>query len=697
VLFIQFLFSSHAAIASDFTLERVMSSPFPSNLVAASHSGRVAWVFDAKGVRNLWVADAPNFGARQITRYDGDEGLPLASLRITADGRTLVYVRGSEANESGRVADPSNGVWPRKQQVWAVEVEGGAPRMLGEMGCGEEECEDVELSPDGQFAVWAARKQLWIAPVTGATPAHQLTDLRGDNVDPRWSPDGRQIALVSQRGDHSFIAIYDFGRESVRYLAPSADRDGMPRWSPDGRRIAFVRRPGIREKLPLIPLRPVPWAIWVADSATGEAKEVWHSGKEANDSFPAETADKSFYFAANDKLLFASEQDGWNHLYSVTTSGGAPALLTPGSFEVEDVALSADHRSVIFSSNQDDVDRRHLWRVSLEGGRPQFLTKGVTMEWTPVETGQGSQVVCLGSSATLPAMPVHLTTEGRELIAKEALPADFPSKQLVTPKQVIFKSEDGLEIHGQLFVPAGRTQPGPGLIFTHGGPVRQMMLGFHYMYYYHNAYAMNQYLASQGYVVLSVNYRLGIMYGRSFREAENASWRGAAEYKDVVAGATFLQNLPTVDSKRIGLWGGSYGGYLTALGLARNSDIFAAGVDLHGVHDWSVFLPRWENRPGAPDAKEAEKLAFDSSPDSAVSGWKSPVLLIHGDDDRNVPFGQTVDLAQRLREQHVVLEELIFPDEIHDFLMWKDWVRAYNATADFFDRNLKAVSARPKP
>jgi dipeptidyl aminopeptidase/acylaminoacyl peptidase len=657
----------------------------------------VAWVFDAKGVRNLWVADAPNFGARQITRYDGDEGLPLVSLRITADGRTLVYVRGSEANESGRVADPSNGVWPRKQQVWAVEVDGGAPRMLGEMGCGEEECEDVELSPDGQFAVWAARKQLWIAPVTGATPAHQLTDLRGDNVDPRWSPDGRQIALVSQRGDHSFIAIYDFGRESVRYLAPSADRDGMPRWSPDGRRIAFVRRPGIREKLPLIPLRPVPWAIWVADSATGEAKEVWHSGKEANDSFPAETADKSFYFAANDKLLFASEQDGWNHLYSVTTSGGAPALLTPGSFEVEDVALSADHRSVIFSSNQDDVDRRHLWRVSLEGGKPQSLTKGVTMEWTPVETGQGSQVVCLGSSATLPAMPVHVTTEGRELIAKEALPADFPSKPLVTPKQVIFKSEDGLEIHGQLFVPAGRTQPGPGLIFTHGGPVRQMMLGFHYMYYYHNAYAMNQYLASQGYVVLSVNYRLGIMYGRSFREAENASWRGAAEYKDVVAGATFLQNLPTVDPKRIGLWGGSYGGYLTALGLARNSDIFAAGVDLHGVHDWSVFLPRWENRPGAPDAKEAEKLAFDSSPDSAVSGWKSPVLLIHGDDDRNVPFGQTVDLAQRLREQHVVLEELIFPDEIHDFLMWKDWVRAYNATADFFDRNLKAVSARPKP
>lgn len=316
------------------------------------------------------------------------------------------------------------------------------------------------------------------------------------------------------------------------------------------------------------------------------------------------------------------------------------------------------------------------------------------MEWSPVEAGPQSQVVCLGSSATSPAMPFRVGAQGREMIAPEALPGNFPSKQLVMPKLVTFKSEDGLEIHGQLFVPMGRTQPGPALIFTHGGPIRQMMPGFHYMYYYHNAYAMNQYLASQGYVVLSVNYRLGIMYGRAFREAAHASWRGAAEYKDVVAGARFLQSLPTVDPKKIGLWGGSYGGYLTALGLARNSNLFASGVDFHGVHDWSVFLPRWENRPGAPDAKEAEKLAFDSSPAAAVSGWKSPVLLIHGDDDRNVGFGQTVDLAQRLREQHVMFEELIFPDEIHEFLLWRDWIKAYTATADFFDRTLKQSSQK---
>jgi dipeptidyl aminopeptidase/acylaminoacyl peptidase len=290
-------------------------------------------------------------------------------------------------------------------------------------------------------------------------------------------------------------------------------------------------------------------------------------------------------------------------------------------------------------------------------------------------------------------MPYVVSANVREMIAKQVLPADFPSISLVTPKQVIFRSEDGITIHGQLFLPHNVQGKVPGLVFMHGGPIRQMLLGFHYMDYYHNAYAENQYLASRGYAVLSVNYRLGVMYGRAFREAPNTVWRGAAEYKDVVAAGRYLQGLPEVDREKIGLWGGSYGGFLTAMGLARDSGLFKAGVDFHGVHDWSVFLterPYFGNlalRP--PDTEAAVKLAWDSSPDAFVDTWKSPVLLIHGDDDRNVPFSQTVDLVQRLRAEHVSFEEMILPDEIHGFLRWKDWVRAYGATAEFFDRTLK--------
>ena len=676
-----------SASATTFSLEQVMSSPFPASLVAAAHGARIAWVFDAKGVRNIWIADTPEFEAKQITHYSEDDGQAIPALSITPNGRTLVYVRGTEVNDEGRVADPASNVFQRKEQVWAMEVDGGDPRLLGEMDCGGEGCEHVELSPDGQFAVWNTRKQLWIAPVSGATESHKLTDLRGNNGDPRWSPDGREIAFVSDRSDHGFIAIYDFGRDKVRYLAPSADRDSLARWSPDGKQIAFVRRPGTAQKVPLLPLEINPWSIWVADSSTLAARQLWHSGIQANDSFPDMTESTPFYFPANDRVIFASEQDGRNHLYSIAASGGSPTLLTAGDFDVEDTTLSGDSASIIYSSNQDDIDRRHIWRVGVGGGKPEALTKGDTIEWTPVDLS--GQIACLGSTATSPAMPYLISASGRQMLAASALPTDFPSRQLVTPKQVTFKSDDGLEIHGQLFVPAGPATKGPALIFTHGGPPRQMMLGFHYMHYYHNAYAMNQYLTRLGYVVLSVNYRLGIMYGRAFRVPENSGWRGAAEYKDVLAGAKYLQSLSMVDAKRIGLWGGSYGGFLTAMGLARNSDIFAAGVDMHGVHDWSLFLPHWEPVTGAPDLDQAKQVAFNASPDSAVATWRSPVLLIHGDDDRNVPFNQTVDLVQRLRKNNVPFEELIFPDEIHDFLLWRSWVKAYAAEAEFFNRKLK--------
>jgi len=199
--------------------------------------------------------------------------------------------------------------------------------------------------------------------------------------------------------------------------------------------------------------------------------------------------------------------------------------------------------------------------------------------------------------------------------------------------------------------------------------------------------------------VLSVNYRLGIMYGRAFREPPKSVWRGASEYQDVVAGAKFLQSVDNVDPQRIGLWGGSYGGFLTAMGLARNSDIFKAGVDFHGVHDWATFLPGWtaevdaKNADLAPDVNEARELAFKSSPVASITSWRSPVLLIHGDDDRNVPFQQTTDLVGKLRAQKVVFEELIIPDEIHELLRWSDWVRTYKATAEFFDRKLGVRSA----
>jgi dipeptidyl aminopeptidase/acylaminoacyl peptidase len=686
-------------LAESFTVEQALSAPFPYGLTGASHAPRVAWVFNNKGARNIWVADAPDFVPRQVTRYKGDDGQLIMSVKLSPDGKTVVYARGSETNKEGTSANPQSLTKIPKQQAWAADVTGGNPRLLGEIGCDEAECEDLQVSPDGKNVVWPAKKHLWIAPIDGKKKSEQLEELLGESDTPRWSPDGRRIAFRSNRKDHSFIAVLELATKKITYLAPTTNRDAAPVWSPDSKQIVFIRQPGIEFKRPLIPEFPRPWALWIADAQSGEGRELFHSGKAMEDSLPL-FAFQSLQFTNVGRIIFASEKDGHNHLYAIAVEGGEPQLLTPGNFDVEEVALSADKRSILYTSNQNDIDRRHIWRVAATGGEPEALTRGETIEWNPVETSDGKTLLCLGSSATSPAMPYRVTNSGRELIAKNAIPAEFPEAQLVTPKEVLFKSEDGLDIHGQLFTPKNQKQRGPALIFTHGGPIRQMLLGFHYMEYYHNTYAMNQYLASKGYTVLSVNYRLGIMYGRAFREPPKSVWRGASEYQDVIAGAKFLQTLDNVDPQRIGLWGGSYGGFLTAMGLAHNSDIFKAGVDFHGVHDWATFLPAWvawvdaKDAEVAPDLKEARDLAFKSSPVSNIANWRSPVLFVHGDDDRNVPIQQTTDLVEKLRAQNVAFEELIFPDEIHDLLRWSDWVRAYRATAEFFDRRLTASGER---
>src|SRR5581483_8882227 len=566
-----------------------------------------------------------------------------------------------------------------KQQVFALDTRTGRVTTIGEGNM-------PMFNATGTEVIYLRDGKLWATPATGGKE-RKLFEIRGSVSSAEWSPDGSELAFVSNRGDHGFIGIYNPRASSIRFLSPSADRDVAPRWSADGKRIAFIRLFNISDTFSMDRERFQPWAIFVADARTGDAKQIWHSGDQDNDSYPQNVGDL-WQWVAGDRLLFPSEKDGWMHLYSISAEGGALTALTPGDFEVENVALPPDKSFVVFSTNKSDIDRRHLWSIKVDGGAPRQITAGESIEMYPALFDNGRRVAFFHSTARDPFMPFTANIDGSNLkpLAPQTLPRDFPSAQLVVPEQVIFKAADGLEIHGQLFKPKNASAKMPALVFMHGGPMRQMLLGWHYMYYYHNSYAMNQYLASRGYMVLSVNYRSGIGYGRSFRLAQHRGARGASEYQDVYAAAKYLRSRDDVDSKRIGLWGGSYGGYLTALGLARNSDVFSAGVDFHGVHDWSISVAGLRV---PTDTAERNRVARESSPISSVDKWKSPVLLIHGDDDRNVEFAQTVNLVRLLRKNGVPFEEIIYPDEIHDLLLHKDWVRSYHAGADFFDKHLK--------
>ena len=392
------------------------------------------------------------------------------------------------------------------------------------------------------------------------------------------------------------------------------------------------------------------------------------------------------------RLVFPWERTRWVHLYSIAVTGGEAVELTPGEFEVEHVTPTPNNREIVFSSNQGDIDRRHLWKVAVDhAGPPSPVTSGEGIEWSPVVTSDREAIAFFRSDARRPPRPGNYSGSGSPKdLSPHATPCRFSFGPTCDPTASHDFRSGWMQIHGQLFL-SHNLQPGarhPAVIFFHGGSRRQMLLGWHYMYYYNNAYALNQYLASQGFIVLSVNYRSGIGYGRDFREAENYGARGASEFNDVIGAGLYLRSRPDVDPARIGLWGGSYGGYLTALGLARASDLFAAGVDFHGVHNWNIVIRNFSPSYDPEKQQDAARVAFESSPMAAVKGWRSPVLLIHGDDDRNVPFSETVTLVEALRKQRVEFEQLIFPDEVHDFLTHERWLRAYHAAADFLKKKL---------
>ena len=684
-----------------FTLQQAMSAPFNSNLIAAPAGNKFAWLSNVEGRRNIWIAVPTNSGggyaSRQITNYTQDDGQDITDLHWSPDAESIVYVRGSDPDNPQKMsANPALLPQGVQQDVWLVSLDGSAPRKLGPGN-------SPAFSTQGDAVAWVLDGQIWFLNLKdrSAQPM-QLLHTLGASGTLRWSPDGKALAFVSDRASHSFIGVYSFPTNTLVYLDPGSDHDRYPMWSPDGRQIAFVRIPYFKEENFDGPHRiGQPWSIRVADIATGNGHPIWKANPGSGSVFHEIVGDHQVFWGADGHLVFPWEKDGWTHLYTVPVQGGPATLLTPGDFIVEDVSLNPDRRTIVYSSNQNDIDRRHVWSVSVAGGSPEQLTRGTGIETAPVVASDNRTVAVLRSDARIPIRPAVVAISGQVRdLAPQTIPSSFPAASMVTPQPVIFNATDGMRIHGQLFLPAGVANcvRHPAVVFVHGGSQRQMLLGWHDMGYYSNAYAMNQYLASRGYVVLSINYRSGIGYGLDFREAVDYGPTGASEFRDVKGAAIYLRSRCDVEPAHIGIWGGSWGGFLTALALARASDLFAAGVDMSGVHDWNIDHP--ENffiSDTASDPNARWRLAWESSPLSSIKTWRSPVLLIQGDDDPEVPFLQTVQLAAALRQQQVTVQELIFPDEVHDFLLHRSWVAAYEAGAKFFDQYLKSDSPQTTP
>ncbi len=687
------ILSSGLCVAQNFTLDQVKSYPFPNASAAASTGNNIVWAINAEGKRNLYVASGPDFQARKLTNRAQDDGQEFSSVRISADGKWVVYILGgdfgSNWNDAG-IVNPTFDPNPPKVQLWSVPFSGGEPIPLG-FG------ESPAISPDSKTVAFTRGGQIWSIPIDGSSEAKKLFNARGNNASPIWSSKG-QLAFVSYRGGHSFIGVYTDENTPINWISPSFKRDNSPRWSPDGKSIAFVRRPGGGgEPQNILGGRHNPWKIMRSEVASGEAKELWKAPETIPGSYPSAQGGTNLHWA-KDRIVFLSYEDGWQHLYSIPEDGGAPLLLTPGDFMAEYISLSPDKKSLVFAGNTGpdplDLERRHIVKVSVDKADMEVLTPGEGLEWFPFITGDNRHLFYVGATAKRPPLAAVMNLRNKKItwMGEDLIPNDFPADDLVVPTQVIFNSIDGTPVHATMFNKEGGPAQKPAIIYIHGGPPRQMLLGWHYSSYYSNAYAMNQYLASLGFVVISVNYRLGIGYGYDFHRPVDGGTRGASEYQDIKAAGLWLKNQSFVDPDKIGVYGGSYGGYLTAMALGRDSDLFAAGVDIHGVHDRTVNrVNNWlnpNNYEMAKDAEYAATVAWESSPVADVDTWRSPVLIIHADDDRNVQFSQSTDLVRRLEKRGVDMETLVIVDDTHHFMMHKNQMTVNKAIAEYLKRKL---------
>ena len=659
-----------------FTIASVLAAPFLYPPAPSGDATGLAYISREGKSRNVYFMRMGE-KAKKLAGYPDDDGQDMEDLAVSKTGAAVAYVRGGRINRQGDAPNPASFPDMPQQQIWLIGTRGAdAPRLLGSG-------RDPMFTPDNKYVLWRSDGKVMDAALIwdkgkllGAGAPEEF--LTGERANLSFSPDGRKVVYERAHG----IEIYDFASKTAVVVPHGTDIDSGPVWAPNSRTIAFRRaaagEPGssnsegcgnYRYCGPVV--AKTPWSIWTVDVASLQLHQVWQAKPGQGSVFYSmdqsySPGQPSMFWMAGDAIVFPYEGDGWRHLWAVPVAGGEPKLLTPGDGEVETAAQSPDHKIIFYATNIGDLGRRHIASVGLN--KPVVtLTPGDRDEWSPIALKGGAVAYVSAGWADPHSISVRDSKGNTVTAAFPAPPVGFPTKQLLKPTLVDFPAADGQTAYGQLFTPEHSN--GCAIIFSHGGIRRQMLPGFHYMDAYHYLYGMNQYLASRGCVVLSVEYRSSIMRGEAFRDAPGWGFAGNSELIDFVGAAKWLMARKDVNASRgVGIYGLSWGGYMTSNALSQHSDLFKVGFDMAGVHTSS-------NPEGAKYSAVGN-----------IDTWTSPVFLAQGDDDMNVNFNEGTTLARvmQTKRPQVEFRQQVLPGQTHDlYLTYEQLVQIYQDGSDF--------------
>jgi dipeptidyl aminopeptidase/acylaminoacyl peptidase len=707
------LFIASLLSAQEMTIDRLFSRPYlwgtwPSQIVWAKKAHQLGFLWNAHGgaFRDLYLYDAD---ARKLTRLTDLEGLkdPINDTPAEEDIHRKNYLppraglSGFELSDDG-----SQGVFSYRGDLFVVSTSGGPLRRLTKTKAPET---SPQFSPDGTRIAYSESGQLFVLTLGGGL-IEQRTDIKAPASlgGFHWSPDGKYLSyLVSPKAERSmplpiysgqFVTAAPFPRsvagdqpEEGQLFVTESGGDAparridighnsipvrTPQWSLDSRNlIVITQSPNYKSQ-----------EIRVVDVVNAKSVVVFHQ----TDDRWVEIADTG-WDQQSARLWFTSDQSGFQQLYVVDKDGGNLRQLTKGNWEVHNDTFSHSPQwigqFIYFSSTEKSPDERQFYRVDVDhASSPELLSQraGLNVGWV---SDDGEKRAYLEADSK---NPLDLYVAG-EQITKSPLPEFYQLPWAATRYLTYPSLKDRKTVAARLLLPPGynpddpKQAPRPAVLYIHGSGYATSVLK-QWGSYQDLRYAFNNYLASRGFVILEMDYRGSTGYGRDWRSGVYLNMAGP-DLEDVLGGVEYLRGLKNIDMDKLGIWGWSYGGFMTAAAMFKSPSAFKAGAAFSGVYDWSNYNAGYTDERLTSPAENPEAYRR-SSPINFSDQLQNHLLILHGIADNNVLFQDAVQLSEKLIHEGKTFDESFYPEENHAYLRDESLQDAFGRAAAYFDRYL---------